>query len=199
MHPTRPGPLLLLCLAPAALLLACGTLKSHSRSPLPPAPSATPTASAPPTSVVTTASKKATLKLNTAWARCHRTFAVGSSDVRGEVARLAAGCAEATRMTRVGDVFTGQQGAAEKPQLFRWKARAGHCYRAYGAGVPAIKNLDLLLEDGAGAVLGQDDSNDGAPVVLDGGEVCFTEDDDAAIVVSVGDGAGEYAVEVWGD
>ena len=102
-------------------------------------------------------------------------------------------------MQRVGEPFTGEQSAAGKPQTFTWKAHRGHCYRVYGVGAPAIKNLDLLVLDSAGAALGQDGTDDGAPVVLDAGAACFTEDDDAALVVSVGDGEGHFAVEVWSD
>jgi hypothetical protein len=36
-------------------------------------------------------------------------------------------------------------------------------------------------------------------VALDAGAVCFKEDDDATVVVSIGDGSGAYAVELWGD
>ncbi len=102
-------------------------------------------------------------------------------------------------MHRMGEPFTGEQKAADKPQTFPWKARAGHCYRAYGVGAAGIKNLDLLMQDSEGSVLGQDGTDDGAPVVLDAGAACFKQDDEAAVVVSVGDGAGAFAVEVWED
>ncbi len=152
-----------------------------------------------PVPAPTSASTRATLKLSSTWHKCHELFSVGAGDARSEVARLAQGCAESTKMHRVGEPFTGTQSAAAKPQTFHWKARAGHCYRAYGVGVPAIKNLDLLMVDSNGMALGQDGSDDGAPVLLDGGAVCFKADDDAAVVVSVGDGAGGFAVEVWED
>ena len=102
-------------------------------------------------------------------------------------------------MRRLGEPFTGEQSAAGKPQTFKWTAKSGHCYRAYGVGAPAIKNLDLLLVDSSGVVLGQDGNDDGAPVVLDAGAICFTQDDAATLVVSVGDGSGAFAVELWGD
>jgi hypothetical protein len=114
------------------------------------------------------------------------------------VSRFAGLCAAATKMRRVAP-FAGEQAASAKPQTFRWKAQAGHCYRAYGVGGAGIKNLDLLVVDGGGAALGQDGSDDATPVVLDAGSICFKQDDDAAVVVSVGDGSGAFAVEVWGD
>jgi hypothetical protein len=149
--------------------------------------------------VPTTTSVRASLKLVSTWRGCHDSFVVGPGDARGEVARLAQGCAELTKMHRIAEPFAGDQTAAAKPQTFKWKAQGGHCYRAYGVGAQSIKNLDLLLLDSNGAALGQDGTDDGAPVVLDSGAVCWKQDDDASLVVSVGDGAGAFAVEVWGD
>jgi len=197
MHPSRPlrptrlGPLA------AVLISACGP----SRPPAV-APTAHPTVAPLPLAelpVASTSSKRATLKVDAPWAACHRGFAVGQGDARAEVGRLAASCAGVTRMHRVGEPFSGEQAAGGKPQRFGWRAQAGRCYRVYAAGVPAIKNLDLLVEDSVGVVLGQDGNDDGAPVVVDAGAICFTQDDEAIIVVSVGDGAGAFAVEVWSD
>jgi hypothetical protein len=102
-------------------------------------------------------------------------------------------------MRRVEPALNGTQSAASRPQTFRWKAEGGHCYRAYGVGGPGIINLDILVADSNGAVLGQDGNDGAAPVVLEGGAICFKQDDEAAVVVSVGDGTGEFAVEVWED
>jgi hypothetical protein len=198
MHPTRPPRLFLLPVAAVSALLGCAT---------PHAPVAAPVARRAPapvhhiseSNVPVTWSTKATLKLMSPWARCHERFATNGGDARSEVARLSAACAEATHMHRLGEPFTGEQKASGAPQTYGFKARAGHCYRAYGAGAAGIKNLDLLMQDSEGSVLGQDGTDDGAPVVLDAGAACFKKDDDAAIVVSVGDGAGAYAVEVWED
>jgi hypothetical protein len=207
MLPVFYMPLRRLALAPLALLVAaCAPAKpSVSAAAVSTSPNATPGGASasslgafvPP--VATTSSTKATLKLSSAWAHCHDSFVVASPDPRAEVARLAKGCADATKMRRVGEPFAGEQTASDKPQTFKWKAQAGHCYRAYGAGVPAIKNLDILLDDSLGVVLAQDGNDDGAPVVLDSGAVCFKVDDDAALIVSVGDGAGAFAIELWVD
>jgi hypothetical protein len=154
-----------------------------------------------PAVIPTTTSTRAALKLDSTWHRCHEAFVPGTDprDVRADVARLAGGCATATGMHRVEGPLTGEQSAAAKAQTFHWKAQGGHCYRAYGVGGAAVKNLDLLMVDSGGIVLGQDGSDGAAPVLLDAGAVCFKQDDDAAVVVSVGDGSGAFAVEVWGD
>jgi hypothetical protein len=148
---------------------------------------------------VLTGSTKATIKLSSQLSACHSLFTVAGSDAAAEVSRLAALCVEVTKMQRAYGPFTGAQAAADTPQTYKWKGRAGHCYRAYGVGVNGIKNLDLLLEDSTGEALGQDLDNGPAPVVLDTGTICFKVDDEADVVVSVGDGKGSYAVEIWGD
>ncbi len=182
-----------------AALAACSGAKSAAPAASPATAAATGSrAVALPATVPATASTRATLKLDSTWGRCHEGFVVAQGDVAGEAARLAAGCAASTRMHRVAG-FAGEQSAAARPQTFRWKAQAGHCYRAYAVGAPAIKNLDLLMIDSTGAALGQNGVDEGAPVLLGAGAVCFKQDDDAALVVSVGDGTGAFAVEVWSD
>ncbi len=190
--------------AALALLSGCGGSKPPPpQSPAvvagsPAAASTTPTV-ALPASVPTTASTRATLKLESTWGHCREAWSPGAADAATEAARLAQICAAATRMHQALPPFVGDQSAASKPQTFHWKAQAGHCYRAYGVGGAGIKNLDLLLVDSQGATLGQAGNDDAAPVVLDAGAVCFNQDDDAALVVSVGNGSGRFAVEVWGD
>jgi len=184
-------------IAATTVLVACAPPKAAVLPPVAPVPSARHVSTE--ANVGVTWSTKATLKLMSPWAQCHQSFAVGAGDVHGEVARLAQACAGATRMHRLGEPFAGEQKASDKPQTFNWKARAGHCYRAYGVGAAGIKNLDLLMQDSDGVVLGQDGTDDGAPVVLDAGAACFKQDDEPSIVVSVGDGSGAFAVEVWED
>jgi hypothetical protein len=102
-------------------------------------------------------------------------------------------------MHPVGEVFKGSQSATSAAQRFKLKALAKHCYRVYGAAVAGITDLDLLLKDSEDAVAGEDSTDDPTPVVLEDGAVCFKQDDDASVVVSVGAGEGAYAVQVWSD
>jgi hypothetical protein len=184
-------------LVAVTLAAACGAPKPQDVPSKVPASGVAASASERTAAVM--GSSKVTLKLNPAWRACHEAFSVASGDVAAEVGRLAAACGEVTRMHRVAEPFRGEQAAAEKPQAFKWQARAGHCYRAYGVGAPAIKNLDVLMTDSRGVVIGQDGAGGGASVVPDAGGACFKEDDQAAVVVSVGDGKGAFAVEVWED
>ena len=69
----------------------------------------------------------------------------------------------------------------------------------YAQAAETIKDLDLAIKDSAGAIAGEDSTDDPSPVVLEDGAVCFTESDSATVVVAVGMGTGAYAVQVWGD
>ena len=116
-----------------------------------------------------------------------------------DVAAMAKACATATKMKLVGKTLTGKQGAEDAPQSFPFDAKANHCYRAYAQASEGIKDLDLVVKDSAGIVVGQDSTDDPSPVVLEDGAVCFSKDDKASVVVSVGMGKGSYAVQVWSD
>jgi hypothetical protein len=110
---------------------------------------------------------------------------------------MAKACEAATKMKLVGKTMTGKQGAEDPPQSFPLDAKGGHCYRAYAQAVDDIKDLDLVVKDSAGIVVGQDSTDDPSPVVLEDGAVCFSKDDKASVVVSVGMGKGTYAVQIW--
>jgi hypothetical protein len=115
------------------------------------------------------------------------------------VAALAKGCEAATKMKLVGKTSSGKQADQDKPQSFPLDAKAGHCYRVYAQAAEGIKDLDLVVKDSAGVAVGEDSTDDPSPVVVDDGAVCFTKDDSASVVVSVGMGSGAYAFQIWGD
>jgi hypothetical protein len=133
------------------------------------------------------------------YSACHSSYVMKTQDVAKEVAQMAQGCATVTKMHALGNPLPFTQAAANAPQSVPLKAQAGHCYRVYGAATSGIKDLDLLVKDSAGAVAGEDSTDDPTPVVLEDGVVCFKSNDDATIVASVGDGSGAFALQVWSD
>ncbi|MDP9000762.1 MAG: hypothetical protein M3O46_11695 [Myxococcota bacterium] len=137
--------------------------------------------------------------MNGAWALCHQGYRPTGRDVSNDVTGMAKACEKQTRMKLVGKTVTGEQADRDKPQSFSLDAKANHCYRVYAQAVDAIRDLDLFVKDSAGIVVGQDSTDDPSPVVLETGAVCFSEDDRASVVVSVGMGSGAYAVQIWGD
>jgi hypothetical protein len=158
------------------------------------APHETPVA--PPPSAGST---KITLKNDPAWATCHRTYDARLKDVARDVDAMAKGCAKVTKMTPVSKALTGKQGDQDPPQTFPLTAEANHCYRVYAQASDGIKDLDLAIKDSTGAIAAEDSTDDPSPVIVEDGAVCFKEADSATLVVSVGLGKGNYAVEIWKD
>jgi hypothetical protein len=112
---------------------------------------------------------------------------------------MAAACAATTKMKLVGATLTGKQADQDGPQSFPFEAKSSRCYRAYARAADGVKSLHLVIEDSAGVAVAQDSTGDASPVVPQAGAVCFTKDDHASVVVSVGMGSGEYAVQIWED
>ena len=144
-------------------------------------------------------SKKITKKSDPAWAACHASFKAGSKDLSAEVGKMAKGCAQTTKMKQVGQTTKGTQSEASPHQEIKLKGEAKHCYRVYAESDPTIKDLDLLLKDSNGDIAAEDSTDDTNPVLVEDGAFCFTEADNAVVIVSVGMGKGNYAVQIWGD
>lgn len=167
-------------------------VQSASAAPVDTTP-ATPPPPPAPTSAV------ATVKTDATWASCHQSYVAKKKDVSKDVAAMADGCKTVTKMKLVGKTLTGKQADQDKPQSFPFDAKANHCYRAFAQASDGIKDLDLVVKDSAGILVGQDSTDDPSPVVQEDGAVCFSKDDKASVVVAVGMGSGTYAVQVWSD
>jgi hypothetical protein len=190
--------------APSAATPTAGSTTAAAASALPAltaSASVAPaeTAIAPPPPPPRAGSTKVTVKNDPAWAACHRTYDPRKRDASRDVEAMARGCAKVTKMTLVGKTLTGKQSDQDPPQTFPLNAEANHCYRVYAQASEGIKDLDLAIKDGAGALAGEDSTDDSSPVIVEDGAVCFKEADSATIVVSVGLGKGTYAVQIWKD
>ncbi len=164
-----------------------------------PTPGATASAVAPPPAPSAPTSAVATVKSVDTWVDCHRTYQASLKDVSKDVAAMAASCKGITKFNLVGNTLTGKQADRDAPQAFPLEAHAGHCYRVYAQSSEGIKDLDLIVKDSSGVVIGQDSTDDPSPVAMEYGALCFTRDDRASIVVAVGAGQGDYALQVWSD
>ena len=162
-----------------------------------PTPADTTSTAATPPSAPTSA--VATVKSDDSWVDCHRSYKAKLNDVSKDVAAMAASCKTVTKLTQVGSTFTGKQADNDPPQTFPLDAKAGHCYRAYAQASDGIKDLDLIVKDSNGIVIGQDSTDDPSPVAMEYGALCFSKDDKASIVIAVGAGKGNYAVQIWSD
>ena len=173
--------------------------------------SAAPTTSAPPVdtssaSVAATpppppapTSTVATTKSDATWAGCHQSYQAKLKEVSKDVAAMAAGCKTATKLKQVGKTLTGKQADQDAPQSFPLDAKANHCYRVYAQASDGISDLDIVVKDSAKVIVGQDSTDDPSPVVMEDGAVCFSKDDKASVVVAVGMGKGNYAIQIWSD
>jgi len=139
------------------------------------------------------------VKSDDSWVDCHRSYKAKLNDVSKDVAAMAASCKSVTKLTQVGSTLKGKQADNDPPQTFPLDAKAGHCYRAYAQASDGIKDLDLIVKDSSGIVIGQDSTDDPSPVAMEYGAICFSKDDKATIVIAVGAGKGDYAVQVWSD
>ena len=199
---------------PVVATLACGGQAPPPVTPAPTAASEAPAAVAPaPVEPVATASASvappppvpvptsavATTKIEAAWAPCHQAFKPGMKDTSKGVAAMALACKGRTAFKPVGKTLTGKQADQDPPQSFPFEAKAKHCYRVYAAASEGIKDLDLVVKDSAQVIVAQDSTDDSTPVVLEDGAVCFSKDDKATVVVSIGLGKGDYAVQIWSD
>jgi hypothetical protein len=142
----------------------------------------------------------AAIKPHPEWAACLRgRTEVKSKDPARDVAALSEACAKATGTKLAGKTLSGVQADQDAPQTFPFEAKAGRCYRVYGEASEGITDLDVAVEDSAEIVVAEDSTTSPGAVVLEGGAICFRQDDAARVVVSVGMGKGSYALQIWSD
>jgi hypothetical protein len=148
-----------------------------------------------------TPSTKAEAKTDPAWVACHSSFKPASNDqdVASDVAAMAKGCADATKMKKSGETLSGELREKMPPTTFPFGAQAGRCYRIYGISQTTMQDFDIMVVDSVGAVVAQDTTDDVSPVVLEDGKFCFKVSDAATIRASAGAGGGKFALEVWSD
>jgi hypothetical protein len=194
----------LLGFSPVALLAvvslaACGGGNAASSGASAPA---TPNVTAPPRSTINAPdptkpdSTKVTWKQDAAFAKCHNDVKTGADLVAG-VTAMAQGCASLMKMHQVGQTVQDTYKRMDPAHVIPLHAEAGHCYRVYGLSEDSLQDLDIAIMDSSGKSAGEDGSDSPDAVVLEDGEVCFTQTDDVKVNVAAGAGEGKYAVEIW--
>jgi hypothetical protein len=187
--------------APAcALLVACAVPLLACATKAPDASAPAWTLSSAGTKPLSLKSTKVTEKHDPAWASCHQSFKPKGVSVEADVSAMAKGCEGITKMKLVGDTLVSTAEAAQKHrQRFPLSAEAGKCYRVYASSAATVGDLDVVLKDSAGGIVGEDATDDPSPVLLEDGALCFTEADAARLVVTIGVGTGSYAMQIWSD
>ena len=146
-------------------------------------------------------SKKAAIRMysaNDSAATCATAVPAGGAPA-SDVAAIVKACAAATKQKPVGATWSGNQKPDAPAQRFPFSAGAGRCYRAYGSAGAGISDMSILVVDSAGATAAQGHADGGRVIAPADGTVCFREADQAAVVVSVGRGAGAFAVLLTSD
>ncbi len=147
-------------------------------------------------------SKHAQRKEHPDWAACHAAFKpnlVGGDPAKA-VDALGTACASATKTKSIGAAFTGTQNAiSSQPITYKFHGQAKHCYRLYGVTGGSVKSLVVVVTDADGAEIAQYHTDDVAPFIAPDEAMCFSDDADAQITVSVGIGDGPYALSLWSE
>lgn len=144
-------------------------------------------------------SKHAQRKAHPEWSACHADFHP-AGDAAKAVDALASACASVTQMHAIGTPMTGTQNAlSSQPVVYKLHAQGKHCYRVYGVAGSAVKSLVAVVADDAGAEIAEYHTDDVTPFFAPDEALCFSDDDEAQITVSVGIGDGSYALSVWGN
>jgi hypothetical protein len=113
-----------------------------------------------------------------------------------DVETLAKSCAAATAMKLMGSVLSGSQSATKPALEFPLEAQADRCYRVAFAAAPSVRSISVIVRDSEGAVSAEEISNASLGTAPRDGVVCFKAKERAAIVASVGDGDGAFALYV---
>lgn len=201
--------ILLVPLFASALAIACGG--PGSKTPTSPSDGGADVASLP-THVISTlpadvknpppfnlGSKHAQTRAHTEWEACHAAFHP-TGDPAKAVDVLGIACAAATKARAMGAAMTGTQNAiSSAPITYKFHGQAKHCYRLYGVTGGTIKSLVAVVTDADGAEIAQYHTDDVAPFIAPDEAMCFVDDADAQIAVSVGLGEGPYALSVWSE
>jgi hypothetical protein len=144
-------------------------------------------------------SKHAQKKEHLEWGACHAMFKVAGDPAKAALA-LGTACASATKTTAMGAAMTGTQNAtSSQPITYKFHGAAKKCYRLYGVAGAGVKSLVAVVTDADGVEIAQYHTDDVTPFFAPDEAMCFADDVDAQIIVSVGIGDGPYALSVWSE
>jgi hypothetical protein len=135
---------------------------------------------------------------NAAAISCVTTSAASASPA-ADVAAIGKACADSTKLRALGAISSGTQKPDAVAQRFPFAAQAGHCYRAYGAAASGVTDFSVFILDSTGAAAARGHTDGTRVAAPSDGALCFHEDDAANVVVTIGRGAGAFAVQLWSD
>jgi len=95
-------------------------------------------------------------------------------------------------------VTVGRQTFADPPARYALDVPpGGGCYRIFATASASVGDLDLLVRDSERPLAG-DLGSDAWPVLPPRGPLCLATEGLYLLEVSVREGAGDYALQIWG-
>ena len=167
--------------------------KPGALAPTPPPSGLPPMAAMPPPGVA--GSKKAKKKSDGALFACGGGAKPTAKDPADLVKRIGEGCAAAAKMKPLGAIFRGTQADKDTHQEHKVRVEANKCYRVYFATDEGAKDAVVVMRDSAGDVVAESP----AVAMPDDGAVCFTSADEVSLLVAIGAGKANYAMQVWAE
>lgn len=133
-----------------------------------------------------------------AWASCYESFQP-TGEPRADLQRITDACGALGGMQPITDVRLGAQSDRDPVDRYAFYVPAeGRCYRVFSASDSTVKDLDLLLRDPRGNDIVADLTYDSWPVLPPTEPACFRSPGLYLLEVSVYEGSGRYALQVWG-
>lgn len=122
-----------------------------------------------------------------------------SGNAKTDYDNLIAHCGTPTGVVEYAHPATGHlHHAKNQRDVFKVQLAGGFCYRYFAVGDASIEDLDILVEDSGGDLVGDDRSN--GPVAIIQSDKPWCNDDDVEYDLHVGvhgHGEGDYIIGVW--
>lgn len=131
------------------------------------------------------------------WSDCYAHFSP-SGHARRDLKALTRICGPLGGMHPLSSVVADQTEHDHADRYTFYVDKPGRCYRVYAASDHGIRDLDLLIRDSAGTPVAADLTHDAWPVLPPDEPLCIPRAGLYMLEVSVFQGRGRYAVQVWG-
>jgi hypothetical protein len=131
------------------------------------------------------------------WSDCYAHFSPSGHAWR-DLKALTRICGPLGGMRPLSSVVADQTERAPADRYTFYVDKPGRCYRVYAASDRGIRDLDLLIRDAGGNPVAADLTHDAWPVLPPAEPLCVPRAGMYMLEVSVFQGRGRYAVQVWG-
>jgi len=132
------------------------------------------------------------------WGSCGKSVA-RSASAPTTLADVTKACGSVTGLHPGLAPSTGKSSAATDAVAIPLHVDKGKCVRVYATASTGIKALVVIVKDASGRPAAIYKADDLDVAIAPPEALCFKEAQDATLSVSVGNGDGDYAVQVWTD